>query len=139
MICHESNQSIVAVTTKRQIIFPFSEITIQNNGNQPSFGRENREIWRLVVTATVTHLFGEIGLIYAIHQQLTVNRFDPTEHRQRTYVLRNGIVKLSHYEAVIAFLFALGCEEYAGCKVVGACCDNILCVVWVRGWEDWRV
>ena len=44
----------VAVTTKRQIIFPFSEITIQNNGNKP-FGRENREIWRLVVTATIVH------------------------------------------------------------------------------------
>ena len=46
-------QNIVAVTTKRQTIFPFSEITIQNNGNKPSFGRENREIWRSVVTATI--------------------------------------------------------------------------------------
>ena len=45
--------SIVEVTTKRQIIFPFSKITTQNNGNKSSFERENREIWRLVVTATI--------------------------------------------------------------------------------------
>ena len=35
---------IVEVTTQRQIILPFIEITTQNNGNKSSFGRENREI-----------------------------------------------------------------------------------------------
>ena len=36
-----------------QIIFPFSKIANQNNGNKSSFKRENRECWRLVVTATI--------------------------------------------------------------------------------------
>ena len=31
---------IVEVKTKRQIIFPFSEITTQNNGNKSSFGKD---------------------------------------------------------------------------------------------------
>ena len=44
---------IVEVKTKRQINFPFSEITTQNNENKSFFGRENREIWCLVLTATI--------------------------------------------------------------------------------------
>ena len=43
---------IVEVETKCQIMFPFSEITTQKNGNKSSFKNENRESWRLVVTAT---------------------------------------------------------------------------------------
>ena len=38
------NDIIVAVTTKRQIIFPFSEITTQNNGNKSSFEREIEKV-----------------------------------------------------------------------------------------------
>ena len=48
-----SGGSIVEVKTKSQIIFPFSESTTQNNENKSSFERENREIWRLVVSATI--------------------------------------------------------------------------------------
>ena len=44
---------IVEFKTEHQIIFPFSEINIQNNGNKSSLERENQEIWRLVVTATI--------------------------------------------------------------------------------------
>ena len=47
-------KGIVEVKTKRQIIFPFSDITTQNNRNKSSFERENREIWRIVVTATIS-------------------------------------------------------------------------------------
>ena len=46
-------EDIVEVKTKRQIIFPLSEITYQNNGNKSAFERENHEIWLLVVIATL--------------------------------------------------------------------------------------
>ena len=51
---------IVKVKTKIQIIFPFSEITTQNNENNSSFKRENREIWRLIVTATISMCIVEV-------------------------------------------------------------------------------
>ena len=44
---------IVEVKTKRQIIFLFAEITIKKKRIKSFFERENRENWRLVVTATI--------------------------------------------------------------------------------------
>ena len=38
------NTDIVEVKTRRQIMFPFSEITTQNKGNKSFFERENREM-----------------------------------------------------------------------------------------------
>ena len=49
-----ADRNIVEVKTKSQVIFPFSQITTQNNGNKSFFRRENRESWRLVETATMT-------------------------------------------------------------------------------------
>ena len=54
MFIAQRKSDIIEVTIKQQIIFPFSEIITQNNGNKSSFERKNRNIWRLVVTATMS-------------------------------------------------------------------------------------
>ena len=56
---------IVAVKTKRQITFPFSEIITQINENKSSFERGHREICRLVVTSTIMRFVGALCVLKA--------------------------------------------------------------------------